>query len=429
MNNTAQQYDIIIIGGGMVGACTALALAQLDLSIAVIDKFVFDASQQPSFDDRSVALSYGSMRILQSLGLADAIKSVAEPIKHIHVSDRGHYGFTRLHADEFKIDALGYVVENLRAGRAFYRMIEQSKLIDVIAPAKISRVDNSQSGVVVKYQLPEAEQTGSVSAKLLVAADGTQSVVADFLNMDSKSEAYRQSAAIANVTTAKSHNGWAYERFTDSGPLAMLPLTDRRLSLVWSFDNDQIDHMKALTDEQFIAALQERFGYRLGAITRVGKRSFYPLQQKRLLQGWTTRVVFIGNALHTCHPVAGQGFNLGIRDIAQLTENIAFALRVGDNFFSDDFLRYFIEQRQPDIEQTLAATDSLTRLFINNYTPLVVARNIALKALDSLPMFKAMFAEQAMGINDQLPALARGMSVKQLSQLPIPNVMTDMTSV
>lgn len=387
----------------------ALALSPLPLSIAVIDAVLPEDSNQPSFDDRSVALSYGSKIILQSIGLWPSLQSRVEAIKHIHVSDKGHMGICRLHADDYQQEALGYVLENRVAGQVLHQALMKQKNIDFFAPAQVRQIQNRSQSAVLSVEGIDA--CDELHASLVIAADGSRSPTGKLLGMEKTQHDYEQMALICNITSTHHSRGWAYERFTDSGPLAFLPLTDKRIAVVWSFLPQQQSLMQNMTDDEFRQALQKRFGYRVGTIQRVGKRVIYPLGLQQLKQGFQNRVVFIGNALHTGHPVAGQGFNLGLRDVAQLTEEIAMALAEHQDLADKGRLNNYWQQRQSDIADTLGATDGLARLFANPNRLLTCARNLTLKWLDQITPLKSAFANQAMGLRSDLPSLARGITL------------------
>lgn len=402
-------YDVIIVGGGMIGASLALALSPLPLSIAVIEAVPHSSDQQPSFDDRSIALSYGSAKILNALGIWTSLSNQVAAIEHIHVSDKGHLGLCRLHAQEHQVEALGYVIENRVAGQAFYRAMEQLANVEVITPARVTAIGCDKDDRV-EVTLEQQGTSRVITSRLMVAADGNHSPSARLLKLSRAENAYQQCAVICNIQTSKPHQGWAYERFTETGPLALLPLPRNRYSVVWSIDPDRVDDLLAQSDAEFCQALQQAFGYRAGKIVKAGRRVSYPLVQSRLSPGYFQRVVFVGNALHTGHPVAGQGFNLGLRDIASLAEQIAHTIFEQPNadIGSQALLNRYWQSRQRDIEQTLQRTDVLARLFVHQNPLIAGIRGLSLKWLDVLAPLKQQFANQAMGLRDDLPRLARG---------------------
>lgn len=410
-------YDILIVGGGMVGASLARALTGSPLRIGVIEAVPFDAPDQPSFDVRAIALAQGSRRIFSAIGVWERMRELGvSAITRIHVSDRGHFGSARLSAAEEGVEALGYVAEAGVLGRALGEGLAELPNVELLCPARVLEVatDQAQARVLV-------DQAGSrreLRARLLVAADGGRSTVRDLTGARIVRLGYGQTAVIANVVTDRPHGGVAYERFTDTGPLALLPSTaprgsaeevhgDRRWSLVWTVRSEQTPEVLALDDGPFLAALQARFGQRAGRFVATGSRSAYPLGLQYVRDHVRPRLAFIGNAAHTIHPVGGQGFNLGLRDVAVLAEVIAGA----DDPGSAAVLRAYGDWRRGDYLRVLAFTDGLARLFSNNLPPLVLARSAGMVALDLLPPARHLFARQAMGLTGRQTRLGSGIAL------------------
>lgn len=386
-----KSYPVVIVGGGMAGASLALALARQGIECAVFEAFAPNTQSQPSFDDRTVALSAASLNILRHLDVP--VQQVSEPIDNIHVSDEGHFGFARLNAEDIGVERLGAVVENWQLGNALHRKIEAVAGIDYVTPATVTYLE--QDAQQVKLRIELAESTTEVCAQLVVLADGARSPLRHMLHIDSDIRDFETSALVCNLTTQLPHDNCAYERFTADGPLALLPLTQKRLALVWSKPREQVEDYLAMSDEQFAQALQETFGARLGRITKVGQRKSFPLIQQKAQTLFRGRCVLIGNAAQSLHPIAGQGFNLGLRDVAVLSQHLSQASDYG----AYETLSAYQTERESDREQTLCVTESLARLFSNNWAPLSLTRNILLKALDTMPVAKGLFAEQAMGFN------------------------------
>ncbi|MCW9014708.1 MAG: 2-octaprenyl-6-methoxyphenyl hydroxylase [Gammaproteobacteria bacterium] len=399
-------YDVVIIGGGMVGASLACALAsQTDKKIAVVEVFEFESDTQPSFDDRVIALNYGSRRIWESMGLWAELEPLIEPIKDIHVSDRGYLGATRINHQEENVEALGYVAENRIIGRVLMQRIQQLKHIDWLCPAHIE--DLKQNENFAQLVLEIAGQQNNVSCKLVVAADGAMSRTRELTGLGVKREDYQQSAIIANVATEYAHNGVAYERFTESGPLAFLPMTpsdnQQRSTIVWTIHTDETENIMSLSDENFIAQLQQRFGFRLGHILHAGKRNAYPLayvEAEQLVKG---RVAIIGNAAHALHPVSGQGYNLALRDAAEIAELIATADDPGHALL----LAEYEASRRKDMLRVYQLTDTLVKIFSNKFTPLAHARAAGLIMLDLLPSLRHLMARQSMGLLGRMGKMMR----------------------
>jgi 2-octaprenyl-6-methoxyphenol hydroxylase len=404
--NGPREYDLVIVGGGMVGASLALALRDQGLRVALVEAHVPDAGTQPSYDDRAIALAYGTRRIFEAIGVWPQLAELTEPIREIHVSDRGHIGRTRLSAADEGVPALGHVVTARALGRVLLQQLHDLADVDVIAPAQVIgfvddgaqvRIDVEQQGVMTVLQAP-----------LLVAADGAKSTIREQLDVPVRRWSYGQSAVVANISPSQPHHNVAYERFTDQGPVALLPMSGQRCALVWTVASDDVEATLALDDAAFLAAFQERFGFRLGRFTRVGRRASYPLSLLRVLESVRGRIAIIGNAAHTLHPIAGQGFNLGIRDVAAIAEVIVDARRAGEDIGADAVLRRYEQWRLGEQRRVALATDGLARLFSNPLRTLRLGRNLGLLAMECLPGAKHPLARAAMGLSGRQPRLARG---------------------
>ncbi|RLW68181.1 MAG: 2-octaprenyl-6-methoxyphenyl hydroxylase [gamma proteobacterium symbiont of Stewartia floridana] len=403
------QQDILIVGGGMVGASLAHALSGHGYKIGVIEAWPLSSSSQPSYDDRVIALSWGSRLILQAMGVWHGIETVAQPILDIHISDRGHFGFTRLNHHQEGVDALGYVVTAKSLGNALLRELDQLKDVELICPAQLKSFAVSGNGVEARIEQDGREKR--INARLLVAADGGDSLVRRFLSIPLKEKSYGQTAIIANLSCDREHQSVAYERFTDTGPLALLPMTDERLSMVWTAEDHQVAELMGLSDQAFLDRLQDRFGYRLGRLERLGKRVAYPLRLRQAAEQVRPRIALIGNAAHAIHPVTGQGFNLGLRDVAGLADLLVEAAKHGRDPGDLELLNEYRQWRERDQNRVAAITDSLARLFANPFGPLRLMRNLGLVGLDLMPGLKHQVARQFMGLNGRLSKLGRGVSL------------------
>ena len=408
MSENSACSDVLIVGGGLVGASLALALGRAGLDVAIVEAHPFRINEQPNYDERSIALAQGSQRIFSGMGLWDALQDAVCPIHTIHVSDRGHFGFTRLKREQEGVEALGYVASARLLGNALIRALDQTK-VHLLTPAQLQgfRIDGEQ----VRATLSLDGKPLEYRARLLVAADGVQSQVREQLGIATHQWDYGQTAVIANVTPTRPHNNVAYERFTDTGPMAMLPLDGNHCSLVWTLRADQVDDVMALDDAAFLSQLQERFGYRLGRFVKVGTRHAYPLQLLRAKQSTAQRLALIGNAVHTLHPIAGQGFNLGLRDVAALAEVVIDAQRNGEDIGSPSVLRQYADWRQTDQRRVVAFTDGMVRLFGQTFPPCVGLRDAGMLALDLCPPAKHLFGRLTMGRAGRLPRLARGLAL------------------
>jgi len=416
-----EHFDVIIVGGGMAGATMALALAPLALKIAVVEVHPYqEQDNQPSFDDRCLALAWSSKQIYQSMGIWDELAQRDDgfaAIKQIHISDRGHIGVTRLDHQKEGVPALGYVVESRVIGEVLLNKIQQYDNIKVFCPATIEQLETHSE--YVKATLMSDQKEIKLSADLLIIADGVNSKTRASQGIQIHQKAYGQTAIIANIETEIPHNNRAFERFTDSGPLAILPLTRNRCSLVWTARDDQLDGLMALDDADFCQALQQRFGYRLGHIQKVGRRVAYPLVAMTINNdtlAHQSRIALIGNAAHGVHPVAGQGFNLGLRDISALTELIASEVQGHKNgdVGHQALLNTYWQWRQADIKQVSRITYGLVKLFSNKSTPLALLRTGGLLMTDSLSPLKHAVAHEAMGnglLQGKLTKMAVGQSL------------------
>jgi len=406
------EYDIAIIGGGLAGASLVAALQGQGLRIAVIEAAAFDAQHQPSFDARSVALSYGSKVIFSALGVWQAISQLgATPIERIHISNRRHIGIAHLDCHEQGVDALGYVVETRVLGQVLGQNMLQCESVDYLCPASLQSIEFKSDLAEVYFQqdgMPKA-----LTAKLVVAADGGQSIVRRQSGIRTWQSQYGQTAIIANVVMDRPHEYLAYERFTDTGPMALLPTTHADhpacvYALVWTVADDQSDAIQSLSDAAFLTRLQDRFGLRAGHFIKTGPRHAYPLGVMLAREHVRPRLAIIGNAAHTMHPVAGQGFNLGLRDVASLAQVIVAAGNDQQDIGAIDVLQHYAKWRRKDHLQTMGFTDGLVRVFSSRFPPLVLARNLGLLAMDIMPPVKRSIARHAMGYVGKLSRLARG---------------------
>lgn len=402
-------FDVLIVGGGMVGASLAVALKSLKLKLGLIEAYNFGVAEQPSYDDRSIALSYGSSRIYQGIGIWDKLRSGVESIQHIHVSDRGHFGATRLDAAKENVPALGYVVESRVLGKLLYTELATGE-IEQIVPAKVFAVE--QDADCVKVSIERDGVVDTLTTRLLIVSDGANSSVRDMLGIGVNRSEYRQTALIANVTTAEPHRNTAYERFTPQGPLALLPLTEGRYSLVWTHRDEDVDATMQLDDAAFLRKLQEVFGYRQGAFVKVGQRATFPLVLQKSVCEVAGRAVVIGNSSHALHPVAGQGLNLGLRDVATLADLLAEAAATGADTGRAELLKAYEQHRQPDYVTVVRYTDSLVRIFSNDFAPLGHARAGGLLAVDRVPLLRHWITRQSMGLRYRQARLARGLSLR-----------------
>jgi 2-octaprenyl-6-methoxyphenol hydroxylase len=424
------KVDVAIVGGGMVGASLALALRGLGVDVVLVEGVAPGSGAQPSFDDRTTALGNASRRIFESLGIWGDVAPQAAGIRTIHVSDAGRFGFARLRAEEQGVDAFGYVVANRVIGTALWGRLSalSSEGIVVRVPATAEDIEVSGEGAAFTLVGGPSIRAGGggvgdpavgdglvrerVEARLLVAADGAHSAVRTAAAIEADVEDYDQVAIVANVAADRPHDGTAYERFTSTGPLAVLPLYDGSYGVIWSCRPADAAGVLSLDEGSYLGELQARFGWRAGRFVRVGRRVSYPLKLTRAVETTATRTVLIGNAAQALHPVAGQGFNLGLRDAAMLAEVIANA--DGGDVGAPELLRRFAEWRSADRGGVVRFTDGLVKLFGSLRPGAGMLRNLGLLMFDLAPPAKSALARVSAGFGGPTPRLARGLPVRDV---------------
>ncbi len=393
-------YDVLIVGGGLAGNCLALALKEKGMRLAVIEANTREELKNSPAGDRALALSAGTVTLLEALNIWSGIVDKATAIKQIHISDQGHFGKARLSAEKQGVEALGYVISARDIETHVAEMVEQAG-IEQICPA---RVVGLMSGLdTVNVSLKQGEQSLNLSARLLVGADGGQSSVRKLLEIPQHVTEYGQTALVTTVKSSLSHKNVAYERFTSSGPLAMLPLNEQECSVVWTRSHEQAEELMALNEADFIEQLQQSFGYHLGVLSLSAPRRAFPLTLIRAENMQQGRTVIIGNAVHQLHPVAGQGFNLGMRDVVQLAEMLHQQWQNQGDLGDKLLLQEYAESRLKDHDQTIAFTDNVVKIFSSDWLPMAAARSISLAVMDHIPAAKAMLAKHAMGLAGRLP--------------------------
>ncbi|EOV4650819.1 2-octaprenyl-6-methoxyphenyl hydroxylase [Vibrio parahaemolyticus] len=388
-----KQYDVVIAGGAMAGATLALAIEHLSqgaLRVAVVEPFKAQSDQHPGFDSRSIALSYGTVNLLRHLELWSAIEPFSTPIEHIHVSDRSHAGMTDITKHDVGVEALGYVVELADVGRVYQELLTHSTAIDLYCPDSAKHITRTQENVTIELASGEL-----LNAKLLVAADGAVSQCCQQIGLELSEHDFDQVAVIANIVTQEPHRGRAFERFTENGPVALLPMSDNRMSLVWCLRPDEAQIVMELSESEFLERLQQDFGWRLGAMQKVGLRASYPLLLRHRKQNISHRFAIVGNAAQTLHPIAGQGFNLGIRDVVTLAEEL---VKQGEDVGRYQGLIRFSQRREADRNETIWLTSSLVHVFSNDLLAMRIGRNTALAAMDNLSIFKQPLLRHTLGL-------------------------------
>lgn len=396
-----KKYDTIIVGGGLVGSVMAIALAQLGQSVAIIEsnKPISLAQKDPR-DDRAIVLSMGSKNILESLGVWSTFEAYTSPIKTIHVSDKGHFGKTRIKASDENVEALGFVVlaHPLAIGlsNALQQYVES---ITTFYSSEFEQFDDEKN-----LKVTVDGEKNIFSADLIIAADGSQSPVRKALNIKANVHDYEQSVVIAQVETELPHNDIAYERFTPNGPLALLPFA-QHCAVIWTLPPEEANEIVSVDQDEFIAKLQAEFGQRLGRLSHPTSPHVFPLQLIYTNELGKDNVILIGNSAHTLHPIAGQGLNLGLRDVAQLAELIFEK--------NSDLLAEFTKRRSNDHDNIINLTNNLVGLFSNSFLPAVIGRNVGLHLMDRVPLLRSQLAKRTMGLACHVSKLSSRIPIKE----------------
>ncbi len=399
MNDT---FDVLIVGGGLVGASLAIALDGSGLKVALAEAAPPRVDLQPSYDERNLALARASLNALEALGVLDA-QSPATPIRRIHVSRRGDFGAVRLDHAELGLPPFGAVMQARELGNALLKRLETCRSLVRLAPAKATGV--AVDAEFAMLDLRVGDTTRTLRTRLLVGADGTESFVRNAVGIGTERHDYAQSAFVTTLTTERPLDGQAWERFTDSGPVALLPLGERRAGLVLSVPTADAARVVALDDEAFLAFVHERFGWRAGRFSRPGRRKPYPLARLIAERITAPRTVLVGNAAQSVHPLGAQGFNLGLRDALTLSELLREAEVSQADPGSAALLARHGERRAGDRHATTSFSDDLVRLMGNDFLPLRLARMFGFHALDRIAPLKRRFALRGMGWRGDAPDL------------------------
>lgn len=385
-----KHFDIIIIGGGMVGTAMACALRSTSLNVALIDA----TPLTPSDDHRLIALNHSSICLFQNLNMWPAMAPHAAAIQEVHVSHRGHFGTTRLTAAELQLPTLGYVIPAKHINNA---LNEQLHDITVIRPATLKMISQDTDTASIMVDTPQGEKY--FSAHIIIGADGTHSTVREQLHIATQKTDYEQSALVTTTTLNRPHRHVAYERFRDQGAIAMLPLVGEHTATIWTDSNENIARLLQLNDSEFLAQLQKEFGYRLGRLKAISKRYKYPLQMIQADQKVKGRVILIGNAAHTLHPIAAQGLNLALYEIAELRDYFT------QHDLKETSLDDFATQQQ---KISTSLSHHLSWLFSHDFFIMNTLRQIGMVGLDLCHSLKEKFALRALGKTGKIPQLLKG---------------------
>ena len=414
MTSEQHNYDVVIVGGGLVGTSLAIALDGAGWSVAQVEAVRSKADRQPSYDERNLALARASVNALGALGVWPFIGTTATPIRRIHITRRGEFGAVRLNAAEHDVADFGAVIPARELGNALLARLQQCATIERICPASVTAIETSAERI--ELQIQTAAGTRELATRLLVGADGSDSFVRKILGIAVDHYDYAQTAFVSTLTPERAMDGCAYERFTDSGPLALLPLSERRAGLVMTVPSEQAAVVAALEDMRFLDLVQQRFGYRLGRLARIGKRVHYPLRRTQAQSVTASRTVLVGNAAQTVHPIGAQGFNLGLRDALTLTELLIAARRDDADPGAVTLLAQYAMRREPDRSGVIAFSDGLVRFFGNEFLPLRILRSLGMLTLDRIAPLKQMLALRGMGFRGEVPLLSRGIDPRDHDQ-------------
>jgi len=399
-------HDVLIIGGGLVGASLAIALDGSGLRVALVEAVPAQANHQPSYDERNLALARATVNALTALGVWTHVSARATPIRRIHVSRQGEFGAARFEAARHSVEAFGAVLPARELGNGLLARLEACATLVRHAPATLTAIERGVDSIEARIMGDAGEHV--ISTRLLVGADGTGSFVRSALGIETTNVDYAQTAFVTTVTPQRQLDGCAYERFTASGPIALLPLADRRAGVVLTVPGSDASRVAALADDGFLALLHERFGWRLGRLARPGRRVSYPLQRVQSMRLTAPRAVLVGNAAQTLHPIGAQGFNLGLRDALALAELLIERSRVAGDPGAADLLDEYARRRREDRDGTIAMSDGLVRMTANDAAALKLLRSLGLIALDRVPALQAELVRRGMGFRGHVPQLALG---------------------
>ena len=395
-------YDLLIVGGGLAGNCLALALKATGLRIAIVEANTREQLYDSPAGDRALALAAGTVIMLDALGIWQGISHAATAIKHIHISDRGHFGKTRLSAQKEHVDALGYVITARDIETHVANRVAEAG-IELISPARVVGLMSGDKEICIS--LKQGNDSLNVTAGLLVGADGGLSSVRKLLDIAQHMTEYGQTALVTTVKSTIPNKNTAFERFTASGPLALLPVDKNHCAVIWTRTNEDANTLMLGSEANFLAELQQCFGFKLGELGLSATRRAFPLSLIRAEKMVADRAVIIGNAVHQLHPVAGQGFNLGLRDVVSLTEMLIKQHEQNKDIGAADFLKDYAVSRKKDHDRTIGFTDAVVKIFSNEWLALAAARNIGLALLDHIPAAKNLLTRHAMGLAGHMPRL------------------------
>lgn len=398
-----QNFDAVISGGGMIGLTQGIGLSKIGLKVALIDAVAPKIQLDKTFDGRASAIAFASYRMLEALGIWQFLEPFSEPICDIHVADAGTFVFVHFDAGDLDGEPMGFMIENRHIRFGLEQALKETKNVARFAPDKIKDCQIKGSGVEIAL-----ESGKKLTAPLLIAAEGRFSDLRKQAGIGVTTWSYKQSGIVATIEHQHPHLGIAHERFFHDGPFAILPLQGNRSSLVWALKNDFAKLVMEFSDAAFEKAIIEKVGGFLGKVKVTGPRWIYPLSLQMPDSVIGERLALTGDAAHGIHPIAGQGLNLGFRDIAAIVEVLSQAKARGEDLGSPRVLERYQRWRRTDNMTLVAATDGLTRLFSNDFRAVKLARNFGLGVVQKTPKAKNFFIDAARGTFGKLPALLKG---------------------
>lgn len=403
--------DVLVVGAGIIGLSLAVALANAGVSVVIVDRALPKMQTLPQYDGRASAIALGSWQLFENIGLGAKLRTDAQPIFDIRVADAkdtGEVSSMFLHFDHREIggNPFGFMIENRVIRRTLLTAISAHSKVKMLAPNTIEEVSRDEAGVFAFL-----DDGRSVASRLLVAADGSKSIIRKRANIIAKETDYTQTAIVATIRHQLSHDGVAVEKFYPSGPFAMLPMTGNRTNIIWTEKGGSADQFLALSDFDFKQEIGRRVGGWLGEIELEGPRFCYPLKMLQAERYAARRLVLVGDAAHVIHPVAGQGLNLGLRDVASIAEIVVDSKRIGLDVGDSALLGRYERWRRFDNTVLAFATDGLNRLFSNDLPMLRLVRDLGLFAVGNLPVGRHFFMRHAMGVIGKLPRLVQGKSL------------------
>ena len=404
-NKKQPDYDVIIVGGGMVGMAAAIVMSQLNLKVCLLESVQSENKQHPSYDDRTLVVNRASQCFWENIGIWNSLKQHLIPINKVHVSNKGHFGTVSFDKETLKVSALAHIIEAKVLGMALKQKIQTIDNISVICPAQMQSFNSSTQVIEIEYKIDDKNH--KITSRLMLAADGVQSSIRSQLGLKTQVKSYKRTAIICNITPEFKHNNCAYERLTKTGPTAMLPFVNNRCGFVWSVEQQSADALLKLSDTEFLQAAQKQFGYRLGCFLKVGRRSSYPLYLIEVPLQVKSRVILLGNAAHAMSPVSAQGLNLAVRDVAALNDVINEYLKSDDDIGADKLLNLYQDSINTDQKQTMRYTDDLMGWFKIDESLVNTFRSAGLVLLDQLKPAKNALFTRASGYRGSTPRLLR----------------------